>query len=445
MSDHATPPPSGGITRRDLLTWTTLLGAGGVLGGIARLVNHDTPAPSAPAVEESEIIRGEPRPLPAQAVTRGPEAHFFNHYHLSPWDASQRYLLSHAATVAGREPTADDWATIGLIDRADGDRWLPLDETNAWNWQQGAILQWVPPADRWIIYNQRDGDRAVSVLRDIESGETRRLPLPVAALSHNGRSALSLNYARMRPGYRYVGLPDPCAGQLASDEDGLFWMDLATGEHRLICSLAEAAQLDPTPEMAEAEHYFSNVMFNPGDTRLVLYHRWRTGPDRWQTRVLTLAPDGSDLHVLIEPGFASHWDWYDDRHLLAWAEWGNTQRFFLFEDGSQADPRIIGDRLLYNAGHCSFSPDRRWLLTDTYPDFFDGRQYLILYHLASGRRLDIGRFRVSPDARGPYRCDLHPRWNRDGTQVCIDSTHEGQRQMYVVDVREIIREFEGEA
>jgi hypothetical protein len=37
------------------------------------------------------------------------------------------------------------------------------------------------------------------------------------------------------------------------------------------------------------------------------------------------------------------------------------------------------------------------------------------------------------------RCDLHPRWNRDGTQVCFDSAHEGERQVYAIDVRDAVR------
>ena len=39
---------------------------------------------------------------------------------------------------------------------------------------------------------------------------------------------------------------------------------------------------------------------------------------------------------------------------------------------------------------------------------------------------------------GTLRCDLHPRWNRDGRQVCIDSIHEGNRHMYVLDVPRIV-------
>lgn len=35
--------------------------------------------------------------------------------------------------------------------------------------------------------------------------------------------------------------------------------------------------------------------------------------------------------------------------------------------------------------------------------------------------------------RGP-RCDLHARWNQTGDQIVFDSTHEGNRQVYVMDL-----------
>jgi hypothetical protein len=95
--------------------------------------------------------------------------------------------------------------------------------------------------------------------------------------------------------------------------------------------------------------------------------------------------------------------------------------------------------VLVEDGHVSFSPDRRWVLNDTYPDRYDMRT-LMLYRWANARRIDIARLH-SPKSRwwGEIRCDLHPRWSRDGKQVCIDSVHTGERQMYVLDVGEIVR------
>jgi hypothetical protein len=52
-------------------------------------------------------------------------------------------------------------------------------------------------------------------------------------------------------------------------------------------------------------------------------------------------------------------------------------------------------------------------------------------------RYDIGEFYAPPDLKKENRCDLHPRWNRDGRAVCIDSVHEDARRMYVIDVAQI--------
>ena len=101
---------------------------------------------------------------------------------------------------------------------------------------------------------------------------------------------------------------------------------------------------------------------------------------------------------------------------------------------------IVGDGLFSTDGHCNYSPDRQWMLTDTYPDENNLRT-LILYHVASNTRVDIGQFYAPPELTGPVRCDLHPRWSRDGQSVCIDSAHESERQVYILDVRPVINAY----
>ena len=59
----------------------------------------------------------------------------------------------------------------------------------------------------------------------------------------------------------------------------------------------------------------------------------------------------------------------------------------------------------------------------------------MIVRAADGLRMDLAAFHAPPAFDGPLRVDLHPRWNRDGTALCIDSVHEGTRQMYTVDLR----------
>jgi len=94
--------------------------------------------------------------------------------------------------------------------------------------------------------------------------------------------------------------------------------------------------------------------------------------------------------------------------------------------------------VLTSDGHNSFSPDLQWMLTD---DSYtrEGGQKLMLVRLADGTRFDMAAIDADHVADRPRRCDLHPRWNRAGTEVCFDAQVAGSRQMYRLDVRPIVR------
>lgn len=382
-------------------------------------------------------------------------------------------MLGLETTFMDRPPRPDDPATIGLIDTAEGNAWQPLARTVAWNWQQGAMLQWLPSAPhRLIVYNARQEGRFVSVVRDIFTGEERVLPRPVYALSPDGTSALSTNFARIadtRPGYGYVGFEDPGRDDGHPDDDGIYRMDLETGEHGLIISYAQVARFRRDPSMEEAKHWFNHVQVNTDGSRFAFLHRWAPfGQARpWKTRLFTANFDGSDLYCVADHGMVSHYDWRGRAHILAWArQEGIGDRFFLFTDRSD-QRETVGERILTTDGHCSWSPERhglplqdgrapavnavanarpgaktgracrRWILTDTYPDE-ERMRTLILYCVEDNKRVDVGRFFAPEELDGEIRCDLHPRWRRDGLKVSFDSAHEGTRQMYVIDVSDIV-------
>jgi hypothetical protein len=133
----------------------------------------------------------------------------------------------------------------------------------------------------------------------------------------------------------------------------------------------------------------------------------------------------------------SHFDWRDDETLLAWSRQEGEDHYHLYHDRSDKI-KVVGADVLDCDGHCSYSPDRRWILTDTYPDRERSERTLILYLPDTNTRYNIGRFYSPREIGGEIRCDLHPRWSRDGRRVCIDSVHERERQMYVVDVSDLV-------
>jgi hypothetical protein len=401
------------------------------------------------------------------ALTRGPQAHFFGYYDKSPWDRTGRFALALEADDRARLPLPGEKAGIVLIECATGQE-ERLAETSAWNWQQGCQLQWLPPGeDHEIIFNDSVNDQHVAVILDIHTGRRRVVPRPIVAVDGTGRRATSVNFARLartRPVVGYASAVDSSPLEVAPADDGLWVMDLASGASRLVFSLAEAVALKTGPDFdwvgrsqssaapglpgheqpGEGGHRFDGAVFNPGGTRIQLGHHWpRRVPEdlphfqrHFWDRVLTLNVDGTAPRIISDEGFFSHSHWRDDTTVLAWARCGGRDALWELDEQQQRPPRLIGADVIREDGHCSYSPDRCWIVGDSYPDAAH-RRCLWIYSLVQHVRHDLGRFEsLPPYHRGPVRCDLHPRWSRDGRQLCIDSIHEGTRQMYLLDVSE---------
>jgi hypothetical protein len=301
-----------------------------------------------------------------------------------------------------------------------------------------------------VIWNDREGDRFVSRILNVFTGEMRTVPWTVYTLSPDGKTALSVDFARIqsqRHGYGYKGLPDRKAGELAPEDAGIWLADLETGEGRLIISHADVRRVpytkNPPEEVEGTKHWFNHLLFNPDGTRFVFLERWRIPgslPERGyagvRTRMLTAAADGSDIRLLDPYGGTSHFIWRDSKFILAWAfQPSHKNRYYLFEDGTE-NVTVFAPKTLSMNGHNTYLPGNEWILNDT-----NGRkpQPLYLYHVATGKRVPLGDFPAPPDRyAGEWRCDLHPRFSPDGTKVVIDSPHNGGRQMYLIDVADIV-------
>ena len=89
---------------------------------------------------------------------------------------------------------------------------------------------------------------------------------------------------------------------------------------------------------------------------------------------------------------------------------------------------------LIQDGHPMFSPvDNNIFITDTYPDK-RGDQHLCLVNLKEKTTHELISFHSPYKFRGQVRCDLHPRWDRQGGKICVDNTVLGNRLMSVVKI-----------
>lgn len=384
---------------------------------------------------EGDIIRVSPNDLDSE--------YFFGYYDKSPWDATGRYILCMRAKDTWSEPDPIGTAEILVFDSEDGYAFRVIATTHTWNVQQGCMAQWMgPDFSTRIMYNDLRDGKFCSVILDVRTGQESLLPMPVYTLSNDGKTALSLDFSRLhslRLGYGYAALPEKTKGVALPDETCIWKMDIERGEVLPLLKYTNFAKFEPRPEMLEAGsvHKVNHLMLSPNGKRFMVLYRWFVGQRKY-TRLITCNVDGSDMYVLSDDDMVSHCYWKNDEEIIAFErkkEFGPG--FYLMKDKTQEWTHIWPQ--LSNDGHPSYCPtDNSLVVFDTYPSRSRIQEVKI------GRDNDTTGESVKTVAKvfSPFkydndtRCDLHPRWSRDGKKVCFDSVFEGHRGLYVVNVNE---------
>jgi len=399
-------------------------------------------------------------------VFRSPDdGDYFNgYYDRSPLNAGNTRLLAQRTPFINRMPEQGEAIEIGYFDFPDaGAGFRPLAETRAWNWQQGATLQWLgTDHQRRILYNDiRDGDYR-TIIRDVETGEERVLPMATYTVTPDGRYALCVDYNRLywfRPGYNYQGPPRPEKNKRYDPDDGIWRMSLEDGTVEKIISIDDVIALGPLSSMDGAAHYLEHMMINPAGTRFVFLHRWLNVDGGIVARLITADMDGGNLHLLNDSGRMSHFCWRDDETVFGY---GGTVTAFnklrsrkaiakfvvkpllplyhrAFPAGGAISRQVTGDcyqilpdrsrttetisrTILPNDGHPTFRPGSgSMIVNDSYPDE-EGNCDLFLFDVERREKLFETTIPSDPSVRATgYRADLHPKWSFDGSYVAIDT------------------------
>ena len=378
-----------------------------------------------------------------QKLSTLPKHHFFGYYGINPWDRTMRYHLALETDFHTHRPLPTDVANVGLIDR-ETHQFIRYAKTNAFNLQQGSMMHWIDgttvddsnEVNNEFTFNDWEDGKLVSRAINPSTGTARTIQGAIAAVSPTAPIAMGLNYARMAHCRAVVGYATDSERndvEAQPEGDGLYRLNLQNGSSELVLSIADVIRASNDARVIGKRTWSNHVLFNTDGTRLLFFSRVRQEKG-FYTSLWTVNPDGSDLEMQIPFGHrVSHFDWRTPTRILVSSDIIDEMGFIEFTDGRR-DFKPIGRGVLPNDGHASFSPNREWLLCDTYPRGPERFAELMVYNIAENRKIVFGEFHHDEQFTGDIRCDLHPRWAPDGKTVTFDSVHDGSRQIYLVEL-----------
>ena len=362
--------------------------------------------------------------------------YFFGYYDLYPYDASGKYHLAHRVKFADRLPEKDDICEVGVIDLSKR-KFIKISQTSAWNFQQGAFLNWYN--DNSIIHNVFVGDKLCSVIKDLSGNTIRVLPMPIASISQDKKWALSINFARIfsfRPGYGYAAAIDEFESEKAPEKDGVYLLNTITGESKLIISYSELAKTFPQKPFTDDKLVINHVTFNPSASKFIMLFRNQPQPGgKRGTQLLVVNVADKTVQKMTDYQVNSHYSWKNDNEFMIWSLLEEGKGIYFFNVLTGERKRLDNEILDKDDIHCLFSPNLKHFIGDSYP-YVDGYRHVYKYNFEDGSVEDLIKVKHKEPKIGDIRCDLHARYHNNSKTISFDGFFEEYRAIYQMDLGE---------
>lgn len=373
------------------------------------------------------------------------ENYFYGFHDHSPFSHNDSKLLAHKADFDLRMPSEHEPIEVGFFSGENHNEFTLIGKSYAWNWHMGCKLQWRGLSNE-VVFNDSVDGRNIARVVDVESGKERTLSSPIGSVSPDGKWAVGYCFDRVNycmPGYGYHTLEEnPDHYVKKPKNSGIYKINLDSGEKKLIIKIAELALVSPVESMKGMTHFVTHTIVSPESNRFMFLHRWNdpsVDVDKRFSRLVVSDFEGTILDIFETDGMVSHIGWQDNDHIIAYCRVRKfDDKYVNFKVGDPTSTKIIGMDILTSDGHPSYDMSGRWIVTDSYPDR-RRVQNLILFDTNKNKRYDIAKLPTpkkfqSPSSYKHWACDLHPRWNRNGTMVCFDGTFSGNRSLCTIDL-----------
>jgi hypothetical protein len=349
-----------------------------------------------------------------------------------------------------RMPKPEESATIFIIDTHDNNKIIPLDKTHAWNPQQGTMFYWNPlAAETQFFFNDRDikTGEVFTVIYDIDKRKRihefryNDTPIGNGGVAADGSAWLGINYGRLARLRLVTGYPealDWSKDEIAPKNDGIFIVDIKTGNKRLLVSYYQLDQKirEMKPDLEHSGLFINHTLWNRDADRVYFFARsgWGDQPGDKNNVPFTIKSDGSGL-TIHELHIGGHPEWAEGNLMIGVEKGkGNTKDKQIFYNidtkkivGEMGNPEMFPKP----EGDISLSPNGNWFANGYGKD---GKNYYSIYRRSDGafnrsEGIDKGAY------SGDIRIDPAPRWNRTNNAILVPGIDKnGTRQMFVIKI-----------
>ena len=387
-----------------------------------------------------------------QQITHGPQHHFFGyigHVGTIPWNASGRYILALRVTNQDRLPTANDAAEIVLLDTKNNYTAQVVDRTCAWNLQQGTMLYWNPQSpETQFFFNDRDREtgKVFTVLFDISKGTTgerakvyrfKDTPIGNSGVAQKGGFFLGINYgrlARLRPVTGYPNAWDWTIGDAAPDDDGIFLVNVETGQLRLLVSYAQLRDelRKSLPHVEQAPLFINHTLWNRDDDRILFYVRGNFRSKLPKIDVpFTIDLDGK---LTRQEYIGGHPEWESGHTMIGHSD----DRQVLYDTVTQTVTAALGPPGAFSqpGGDIALSLDGRRFVNG-HSLKRPGVNYYTIFLREDNQIIRTRAFSRGEWTSGALRLDPAPCWNRTGDQILVPAIAEDEeksRQLFLISI-----------
>jgi hypothetical protein len=244
--------------------------------------------------------------------------------------------------------------------------------------------------------------------------------------------------ARLRPVTGYKDATDWTEGVYAPEDDGIFIIDVKSGEKKLLVSFRQLAEaLRPThPHVDELALFINHTLWNRNENRIWFFVRGGWGGQAGIERSKRL-----NVPFTIHPnstGLTRH------DHIGGHPEWGVGSQIFGVKDGRQiaydVDKKeivgVLGTPEIFPnpEGDISFSSDGSYFVNGHRKG---NENFYTVYRMSDGEWIRSEGLSCGGHTSGDLRIDAAPRWNRTNDALLVPGwTEEGSRQLHVLRIGE---------